>query len=96
MQTTHDEGLQECWRANVSRFAEYMRQLAIRQQQLDDEEDRFDGTALFTCSACDDSASRHVRDILATVFARDSGLGISHVDIVPQELLIFYSVVIGA
>ena len=55
-----------------------------------EEDERLDGTAVFTCSVCDDSESQHVRDILSLVFGPNN-FGISYLDIVPQELLILYA-----
>uniref|UniRef100_A0A7S2E3G8 Actin-related protein 8 n=1 Tax=Haptolina brevifila TaxID=156173 RepID=A0A7S2E3G8_9EUKA len=85
---THDDSkaLQQRWEANVSIFAEHTRQAIDRQEQTDEE---FNSCALFTCSVCDDSESKHVRDVLSTVLAPDSG--VSYLDIVPQEILIMYA-----
>ena len=92
----HDEAaLQDRWQENVSLLADFVRQDIRRREQHQEvqsvEHEPFDGCVLFTCSACDDSESKHVRDIMAMAFAPDSDLGISHVDIVPQEILMLYS-----
>ena len=99
----HDEAaLQDRWQENVSLLADYIRQDIRRREQHQevqsvDEDEHFDGCVLFTCSACDDSESKHVLNIMGMVFAPegDQGdlgdLGISHIDIVPQEILMLYN-----
>ena len=93
----HGVALQDRWRENVSLLADYIQAIRRREQHQEGgevqfvEDEHFDGCVLFTCSACDDSESFIVRDIMAMAFAPDSNLGISHVDIVPQEILMLYS-----
>lgn len=86
--------LQARWQTNVSLGAEYVLQNPVLPAADDvNEDEHLDGTAVFTCSVCDDSESKHVQSILEAVFSPDSSfsLGVSWLDIVPQELLIVYA-----
>ena len=84
--------LQARWESNLSLLKEYVHMKSLQQEDgVQEEDEQFDGSALFTCSACDDSQSQHIRDILSAVYSPESTLGITYCDIVPQEILILCS-----
>ena len=85
------QALRERRDANWALFDAYESSLRINIDDDDEDDDAYDGIALFTATVFDDATSPHIRDVADHVFAHDSTLRISHIHFVLQELLVLYA-----
>ena len=80
------QALRERWRLNWSMLESYESTLSI--DYGGNEDNSYDGIALFTARIFEDADSEHIRDVADHVFSHENGLQITHVHLVLQELLI--------